>query len=170
MGPNHLCIETNFESIRPRLVYGVTVYNRYHGQEIRRPKERLKKFLVWAAVLEIVLMIVLQPLRPVLIIGESMQPTLNNFQVVIARPIGVQPLIGDVVICDWSDEMIVKRVAGLEFDAGMPGQPAKLRVPSSHVYILGDNSKNSVDSRYFGPLPNRDVKMLVVFPQISNAR
>jgi len=146
----------------------VTVYNRFNRRESRRQKERLKKFLAWAAVFEIALIVVLQPFRPVLIVGESMQPTLSNYQVVIVKPVGYEPKRGDVVICNWSDEVIVKRVAGLEYDKGMPGQPAELRVPGSHVYLLGDNVNNSIDSRCFGPMPNSDVKMVVVYPQLSN--
>lgn len=145
----------------------MVVYNRFGLRDKKLRIARLKKFLVWAGVCELALVLVLQPFRPVLVMGESMQPTLGNLQVVLAKPIGVEPKRGDVVVVEWSDEKIVKRVAGLGFDDKMPGQPERLRVPGSHVYLLGDNSANSVDSRYFGPIPDKDVKMVVVYPPTS---
>lgn len=146
----------------------VVVYNRYGLRDKKLRMARFKKFLVWAGVCEVTLILFLQPFRPVLVMGESMQPTFSNLQLVLAKPIGVEPKRGDVVVVEWSDEKIVKRVAGLGFDKNMPGQPERLSVPSSHVYLLGDNSANSVDSRYFGPIPDKDVKMVVVYPPTSS--
>lgn len=127
----------------------------------------LKKLFVWLAVGEAVLFIARQPYRPVLVVGESMLPTLHNLQLVIAKPLDYGPHRGDVVVCDWANEIIVKRVAGLAHDKGLPGMEPWMRVPNGQVYVLGDNPSKSADSRLFGPLDERDVKMVVVYPPMA---
>lgn len=39
----------------------------------------------------------------------------------------------------------------------------ELAVPENCYYVLGDNSYNSLDSRYFGCIPRRNVKGRVAF-------
>lgn len=39
----------------------------------------------------------------------------------------------------------------------------KIVVPRGHVWIEGDNSKNSADSRYYGPIPQGLIKSRAVF-------
>lgn len=41
--------------------------------------------------------------------------------------------------------------------------PLSVTVPPKHVYLLGDNRANSNDSRYFGTIPERNVRDKVIY-------
>eukprot|EP00617_Octactis_speculum_P024454 CAMPEP_0185756160 /NCGR_PEP_ID=MMETSP1174-20130828/14599_1 /TAXON_ID=35687 /ORGANISM="Dictyocha speculum, Strain CCMP1381" /LENGTH=148 /DNA_ID=CAMNT_0028435009 /DNA_START=279 /DNA_END=725 /DNA_ORIENTATION=- len=75
---------------------------------------------------------------------------------------------GDVVIAKSPttiDQTVCKRIRGLEGDTvtlsrsgsgGMSG--ATIKIPKGHVWLEGDNSANSTDSRYYGPVPAALIK------------
>ncbi|XP_062011762.1 mitochondrial ATP-independent inner membrane protease subunit 1a [Rosa rugosa] len=98
--------------------------------------------------------------------GPSMLPTFNSSgDVVLAEHLShrlgkVVP--GDVVIVRSPDDpkkMVAKRVLGLEGDKVTFFDPHRIRkhnttvVPKGHVWIQGDNTYSSFDSRSYGPVP-----------------
>lgn len=74
------------------------------------------------------------------VIGDSMMPTLYaGDKVVISKRAKVR--VGDIVVLEDPrnrENVIVKRLAGIS---------------DTKLYVLGDNSSSSTDSRHFGAVP-----------------
>ena len=124
--------------------------------------------------------------------GVSMEPTYLDGTVVLVRKINrfSPPLKrNDVVLVKQGRDVIIKRVfllAGEEVDARAPdllsathrnqkedyyeqqpitsdpGVKKTYRVPSNFIAVIGDNFRQSEDSRIFGPVPLHDVLGVVV--------
>ena len=76
------------------------------------------------------------------IVGNSMEPTLHHGDEVSFEEFGTQNLrMGDIILCYHpfiKNKRIVKRVINI--------------IKEQHIYIRGDNSNESSDSRSFGPI------------------
>lgn len=78
--------------------------------------------------------------RPISVHGESMCPTLQNGDTLICNTKNTNPKIGDIVVIKPSfkavpDKFIIKRV---------------IDIKDNQIFIQGDNTNNSYDSRNFG--------------------
>lgn len=81
--------------------------------------------------------------------GESMSPTLAPGMVVLGvRPRGIRP--GDVVVVRHDDVDKIKRVKDIQF---------------GKIFLTGDNSLQSTDSRHFGWLETHTILAKVVWPR-----
>ncbi|MBC8065142.1 MAG: signal peptidase I [Chlorobia bacterium] len=130
-----------------------------------------------------------QPYRPVVLVGNSMNPTYQNQEWAIATT-DVQTLaVGDIVVIQGADSPIVKRIAhlpggwvryvrfGNEWmfadtktkELKHPERfPFKMvRVPEGYVFVLGDNPIASIDSRQLGVLPIASIKSKLVDPKVA---
>ncbi|XP_011177090.1 mitochondrial inner membrane protease subunit 1 [Zeugodacus cucurbitae] len=122
--------------------------------------------------------------------GPSMEPTLHSKNILLTERISTRfhnPRRGDIVIAvspTDPKQFICKRIVGIpgdrivlknnttpketDIDALVTSKKQKVSefqdeyVPRGYVWIEGDNSENSSDSRYYGPIPLGLVKSRVV--------
>lgn len=92
----------------------------------------------------------------------SMEPAVTNGDYVIfdnSAGDKISPERGNIILFRYPDDrskLYVKRIAGLPGDT-LSIDDSTVFVPHGHVFVLGDNEKNAIDSRTFGPVPLCDV-------------
>jgi signal peptidase I len=116
--------------------------------------------------------------------GDSMEPTLHPGQrLLISQAYWLVGEIkrGDIVVIQnpFEDEVIIKRVNGVGGDTvdfqNVPSNWDLTRgdyvVPEGNIYVLGDNTAVSQDSRAYGPFELTDVigKVVVVHSAIGSS-
>lgn len=95
--------------------------------------------------------------------SESMQPAIMKGDRVIADKTAYRrmpPRKGDIIIFIYKDDrskFFMKRIAALPGDTLKLPDGKDYTVPHGMVYALGDNPKESVDSRTFGAIALNDV-------------
>ena len=83
--------------------------------------------------------------------GDSMKPTLRNGQIVFAHEVRKFKQ-GQVVIAFVRGREVIKRITKIE---------------NGSVYLQGDNSSESTDSREYGPIPDSKIEGVVFFPRLK---
>lgn len=153
-------------------------------------KYYIKEYLSYVIVIIVVLTIKKFVITPIKVNGDSMMKTLHDGDIMILNIIGYKKdglKRFDIAVCDEGHEYIIKRVIGL------PGEKIQYKdnklyvngklvkdnygldetddftveVPKDSYFVLGDNRKNSADSRFFGPFKKSKIlgkTKLTIFP------
>lgn len=99
------------------------------------------------------LLLKISPVYKFVIIGESMSPLLRSGATVLVNRwsyLFKKPKVGDVVAAfDPRDgKVLIKRI---------------IEVKNNQFFIIGDNRKDSIDSRTFGSITKKDLVGKVIF-------
>ena len=103
--------------------------------------------------------------RPFIVSGPSMQPTLDDGDRVLVDLTALShrlPRPGEIVVLFGPDDMdLVKRVASEPYPGNAPYPAAAIAADSQlepSFIVLGDNPAESLDSRAFGRIPKHRIR------------
>ena len=122
---------------------------------------------------------------PVRVDGDSMNKTFKNGDILILYKLSEIKRFDVIVLHEEKDnEKIIKRIIGMpgdtvaikdgeiyindekiddEYAYGMTSDYERITLKSDEYFILGDNRLISKDSRYFGPIKEKEIKGKVIF-------
>lgn len=119
--------------------------------------------------------------RLVRVVGESMEPTLSDGQWLLTTTHTSDLKRNDIVVFRYKDQRCVKRVMAVGGDTVCledgkiyinqiacndyvyDGEPKSYTLSANEIFVLGDNTRNSLDSRSFGPIKLEQIQFKYLF-------
>ena len=119
--------------------------------------------------------------RFVRVVGESMEPTLSDGQLLFTTTHTSELKRNDIVVFQYEDQRCVKRVMAVGGDTVLledgkiyinqiacndyvyDGEPKSYTLSANEIFVLGDNTRNSLDSRSFGPIRLEQIQFKYLF-------
>ena len=156
-------------------------------------KNILEELIPYVVIVIFVVLIRTFIATPVRVDGDSMNPTLENRELLLLQKFSTNYNRFDIVVFRYNNDKLVKRVIGLPGDY-IEYKDDKLyvngevieenyihkktsdfkledfgynKIPEGKYFVLGDNRTNSLDSRYIGLIDESDIKGIVkisIFP------
>jgi len=148
----------------------------------------LKEFIPYIVIIIVVVLIRTFIATPVLVNGSSMYPTLKNNELLILKKYDSSYKRYDIVVLDYKNEKLIKRVIGLpgetvEYKDGVlyidgketeddfssttsdfkSSELVTGTIPKGYYLVMGDNRKNSIDSRTIGLISEDDINGVTNF-------
>lgn len=149
----------------------------------------VKDFIPYVVIIVVVGLIRTFIITPVRVNGDSMMNTLHDGEILLLEKYDKNYERFDIVVAEYNNEKIVKRVIGLPGDTVeyksnilyINGERVdepfinedtedfslkKLgydKIPDNHYFVVGDNRDNSLDSRYVGLFEKSSIEGKVVF-------
>lgn len=142
----------------------------------------IKQIIPYAVILILVVLIRSFIVTPVIVSGESMDDTLKDGNILLLKKYDKNYERFDIVVFDYQDSMLVKRIIGLPgdhiryqdgilyindeivedkfasdtFDYDLEYLSVDV-IPEGYYFVLGDNRMKSSDSRIIGLISEKDI-------------
>jgi signal peptidase I len=148
----------------------------------------LKEIIPYIVIIIVVVLIRTFIATPVLVNGSSMYPTLKNNELLLLKKYDSSYKRYDIVVLNYKNEKLIKRVIGLpgeivEYKDGILYIDGKKTedefssitsdfksselitgsIPEGYYLVMGDNRKNSIDSRTIGLINEDDINGVTNF-------
>lgn len=123
---------------------------------MRMSRNTIKEMIKWLLLILLVLCCNLFVMRLAIVHGASMEPTLQQYDFLVVWQLGYTPEKDDIVVTTRENPLkqnIIKRVVavgGETISYEWNGETVTVTVPEGQVFLQGDNSAHSTDSRALG--------------------